>query len=428
MRNVFHVLTVVLCFLLTACGEDRTHEYEELTQHNHWIYDVMCDKYLWADNITDEPAWKKFFGDADTFLGVVTAYGDDDDWSYVLCDTVESDPHSRGYYNHGECYGFDFVLMTDPTGQTSKQYVRVKTVYPGSPAEECGLSRGDFISFYDGYKLSSSNISNLCSGQGCVLTVCHLGYDLSEQAFVWEDTVSLVMGAARHVDDLAFPVTDVKDTLGMKVAYMMCNHLSPDKLTSGDNVYMSQLDEIMGGFREAGISELILDMRLCNDGTLDMARRLASYVVDQTCRDGVFAKTMWNSYNSDLDSVYYYDSSVGSLGLGRVYVIVSGYTQGAAEWFINSLRKSQGEENVILVGQTTAGQNVMTDSFRSDVYGLTLCPAVAYVADADGEYDYSAGFTPSDDNAVNEYDYVQLYPYGDARETLLSRAFYLIAH
>jgi hypothetical protein len=44
-----HILIICGVFMAISCGEDRTYEYEEKTQHNKWMHDMMLEHYLWAD-------------------------------------------------------------------------------------------------------------------------------------------------------------------------------------------------------------------------------------------------------------------------------------------------------------------------------------------------------------------------------------------
>ena len=37
--------------LLISCGEDRSHEYYELTSGNRWIDEVLEKYYLWNDSL-----------------------------------------------------------------------------------------------------------------------------------------------------------------------------------------------------------------------------------------------------------------------------------------------------------------------------------------------------------------------------------------
>ena len=50
-------------------------------------------------------------------------------------------------------------------------------------------------------------------------------------------------------------------------------------------------------------------------------------------------------------------------------------------------------------------------------YYFTIYPAVAYVCNAEGECDYQSGITP--DDVLDDFNYVQLFPYGDPREVLV---------
>ena len=53
--------------LLLSCGEDRTHEYLEMTEENQWTYSTMKDVYLWAAEM-NAPDRKSFFGTTSKFF------------------------------------------------------------------------------------------------------------------------------------------------------------------------------------------------------------------------------------------------------------------------------------------------------------------------------------------------------------------------
>ena len=49
MNRVISLLleTFILSFIC-SCGEDRTYEYKEKTERNHWIMEIFKNNYLWA--------------------------------------------------------------------------------------------------------------------------------------------------------------------------------------------------------------------------------------------------------------------------------------------------------------------------------------------------------------------------------------------
>ena len=97
-----HICVVCVIMMAISCGEDRTYQYEEKTQHNHWIHELMSDRYLWADTVARmELAWKDYFATPSDFLSKLKSKGGhSDSWSYVEVDTIVSDSHERGYFNH----------------------------------------------------------------------------------------------------------------------------------------------------------------------------------------------------------------------------------------------------------------------------------------------------------------------------------------
>jgi hypothetical protein len=146
---------------LASCGEDRTYEYEEKTSEARWVETAVQEWYLWADSMP-EFGWKDYFAGSESFLKKLTSkIYPADKWSYSEVDSLTKDYHPRGIFDHLKSYGLDVSMITDPTGNTSRQFVRVKTVYPDSPAERCGLQRNDFITHINGQKVSSSNMADL---------------------------------------------------------------------------------------------------------------------------------------------------------------------------------------------------------------------------------------------------------------------------
>ncbi len=399
--NTLHpILLFALCLFL-ACGKDRTYEYEEKTVRCHQMQNLMTEWYLWGDSIKDLD-WQQYFAKPTDFISKLTAQSKaNDKWSYCLIDTVESDPLPCGYFNHVNSYGLDVVLMSDPTGETTKQYARVVTVYANSPAERCGLQRNDFISQIDNNKMAPTVIKNLVNGRSRTLYVSHLGISADEQSFYWTDHDTVTIEKSERV---AVPTVMVSRMLYDDIGYLMLTDLShTDEITAAIRSLMTN-----------NMYDLIIDLRLCNSGTIECVCEVANLIC---ATDGPFLRTFWNTAKSANNQTYSISSQLSTFTSQlSLYFITSGYTQGAAEWLIHGL-KAMSTGSVVVVGKTTAGQNVMLKAIPSDYY-YTIYPVVAYVGDRDGDYDYAKGIDP--DESINELEYAVLYPYGDIRESIIN--------
>lgn len=418
-KILFLLCPVGVLLACCGCAEDRTSQYEEKTSEARWVENTVEEWYLWADSMP-EVGWKDYFYGSEAFLKALTSkIHPADRWSYCEVDSLGKDYHRRGYFDHLDSYGMDVALMTDPTGMTSRQYARVISVYEGSPAERCGLERNDFISYVNGQKVASSNMKSFFSGLARTLVVSKLSYDLDAQMFLWSKTDTVELSRSEYVEDKAFPVDSVYDINGYNVGYLMCSRLVSGAAEQGgaDGVYRMALDNIMDEMKQKSVDAMILDLRLCNYGEMPMVCRLLSYLTGKG-GDAVL-QTLWKDGKESMNETFVFDTSVTkSLGLERVYVITGGYTQGAAEWLIQGLKGALGEDNVLTFGSQTAGQNVWLHPVESADGGVTLHLASAYVADTDGNYDYSDGHAPL--VPIDEFSFAELYPYGDLREVLLA--------
>jgi len=416
-KSYFFLLIV---FLFFSCGEDRTSEYEQKTNRNHWLLNIMKEYYLWPESINEDNLnWKDYFSSTADFLKKITK--DDDTWSWCSIDTIEEDYHQRGYFNHINSYGLDFVIFSDPTRATSRQFARVTNVIKNSPAEKCGLKRGDFIGYIDGVKFSSSVADKLVNGKSHSLVVYKLSINEDATEFIWKSEETIQINKSEYVEDIPIPISRIFSVDDKQVAYLMCNRLTsgPEEKNTDSKEYLTSLDQNIHFLKSYNPTIIILDFRLCNYGNIEMANKLASYMLSPTFSSDIFAKIIYNEKRSNENKIIYYDKDAlaNALGVTDVFCITSEQTQGAAEWVIRALSASLGSDHVYVIGTTTSGQTVITEPIKSD-YCATLYPVVAYVADKNDNYNYFSGIIP--DYEINDVNSVELFPYGDTNEVVLS--------
>lgn len=419
IRNAFFLLTTLV--MLASCGEDRSGEYYALIGENLWIEQVMKEHYLWYDSIP-EVEESDYFTDPEAFLQKLVytkaQNGKGDSYSYI--ETKETSTAARSYLQRTSTYGFDFELMTDPTGASSHTFARILFVLPNSPASEAGLERGDWISAIGKVELTSSNYGYLMEGDNTAFARESLGLnELGELAWTALDTVEVT--AARPVELNPFYVDTVYEVSGQKIAYMMYNEFStgPDN-QAADTEYREQMRQIFARFKSQSPDAFILDLRYNPGGYLSCATDLGSYLAPAADLGKVFCTTAYNDISDPQQVDFLFNTGLSSenLDLDRLYVLTSKFTASASEAVINCLRPYIGTENVVVIGETTEGKNVAMEPYQDERYNYILWPVVAYVLNSEGQANYANGITP--DFTLSERNLVSnLYPLGDTQEYLL---------
>ena len=242
-------------------------------------------------------------------------------------------------------------------------------VYPDSPMARAGLGRGTIINQVDGQWITAGNLnavySKLLAPNGAAtLSVADNqgGFGVSEHKLT-----------AELIYENPVLYHDVLEYGEHKIGYLV--------YASFDAAFDGELLDALQAFKDAGINDLILDLRLNGGGYVMSSRMLASCIAGARCEGQVFQYYRYNDTRMAspemmaAETGQAYDESKGrfyeefiygdyrgadlrgyALNLPRLYVIVSSGTASASEAIDNGLRGIGLE--VVLVGQKTNGKNV----------------------------------------------------------------------
>ena len=418
IRHIFLFLTTL--FILASCGEDRSGEYYALIGENIWIEQIMKEHYLWYDSLSVIKE-EDYFTSPENFLQKIVydraLGGKGDNYSYLEMKTASQDSRSL---QRTSTYGFDFELISDPTGKSSHTFARILFVLPDSPASEAGLHRGDWISAVGKEAVTSSNYGYLMSGGETSFARESLIFDAEgEGQWIAVDTVKV--GASRAVELNPFYLDTVYTVEGKKIAYMVYNEFStgPGNQAS-DTEYRDRMRQIFAGFKSQSPDAFILDLRYNPGGYLSCAGDLGSYLAPASALGKTFCTLLYNDITSPQEETVELNGKLAAenLNLNKLYVLTSSFTASASEAVINCLRPYTGQDNVIVIGETTVGKNVAMQPYEDERYNFILWPVVAYVLNADRQADYADGITP--DFVLSERQLIlPLLPLGDTDEYLL---------
>ena len=420
-RNKFiiPVLSLLLTGALFSCGEDRWEEYREQVELDTWMYDLMAEHYLWYSALPSYDDVNPFLAPSE-FLSEVKASND----RYSFVDSVMDVPLPT--------YGFDYSLVRSQVVDTAYNAL-VTYVIPGSPADEAGIKRGDWIMKVDTFYISRKYEAELLQGtRSRTLVMGKWGEAIlqdSEDETV-ADTLYMViasgdtlnMAAARSVEDVPLHAASVIElNSGEKVGYLMYNSFTAGTADSPEK-YNEQLREWSAQLSGENINKVILDLRYNGGGTMDCVQLLSTILAPSYYLDQPMTVLEYNDKNTQRNTTLTFDTQVlgtgENLDLNTLIVLTSNETSGAPEMLINNLNGKI--QRLIAIGSSTAGQNVATERFVNETHRWAVNPVVCTVYNAE-HVTYESGFQATYSvNATS--DYATFLPFGDPNEALLSVA------
>ncbi len=420
-QSIFSTLFLSLLLLVSACDQDDDPSpglvNEDNAHVNEWIYDNMKFWYLWSNELPANPDKNS---NPDEFFQSLLS--DDDRFSWIQENYQDLLNSLQGISKEA---GFEFVLYKeDDSNNILAQILYVK---PASPAESAGLKRGDAITHFNGQQLNTTNYQDVLKGLGnSTFSITYKPLDIAQETFGAAKTLSLSTVVYTENPNYSSKVIEVNDK---KIGYYVYNFFSPG--TGTTEIYDNEMNEIFAGFKAKGITDLVLDFRFNSGGSEVSANNLASLIVPNA-NNKIFFK---REYNSKVEDEILKDpnagpsllqnklkdkaENIGSQLPGRVYILTGSRTASASELIINGLKPYM---DVFLIGDVTYGKNVGSISIFDEedpknTWGMQ--PIVVKVSNALDQSDYSQGFTPNIENKDNN---LFIYPLGDTREELLSKA------
>jgi len=280
--------------------------------------------------------------------------------------------------------------------------VRIAQVFPESPAAEAGLARGDTVLEVDGQPVPEL----LASGS------FHSSFGPSEVGITVEIAWRTPAGEERRAVMIKSMVkiptvsqVEVLELGGRRVGYLhFRNFVRPSP---------AALDAAFETLLQAGVSDLVLDLRYNGGGLIEVAQHLGALIGGELTEAHVLTRLLHNPANSFRDRDYDFPAPPpAALGLPRIAVIATRASASASELLVMGLRPFIP---VALIGDATYGKPVGQYSF--DFCEKVLVPVTFRYVNALGAGDFYDGIAP-DCAAPDDLDHAL----GDPGESSLAEA------
>ena len=378
-----------------------------LEDERNWVRSYMNEAYLWYAEMPDpDPRLAAFNATpAQSALGAwfdalktpaLTPTGARKDrYSFTLSTAQWNSMVQSGVVGG---YGIEWVVASG----TRPREARVAYVESGSPAAAAGISRGDrllavtvdgsridFVDTAVQAEIDQLNETLFSPRSGTQVTLTLRGSGGLER------DVPLVAGDVRTT-----PVKEARviDSGGDPIGYLLLN----DFIVPAEG----QLRDAIQSFADAGVKDLVLDLRYNGGGYLYIASQLAWMVAPTRSTAGrTFERYVYSDKRQGANTRMQFlgattgqpgssttaGSSLPNLGLARAYVLAGKGTCSASESVINALRGVDVE--VVLLGDTTCGKPY---GFTArDNCGLSYFPVEFQGVNDKGFGDFADGFAPT---------------------------------
>ena len=361
-------------------------------KRNELIYKTMTTTYLWYDRVPTINYQE--YESAESLIKDLR-YSDLDRWSYI---TTEDE--YQEFYEEGSYIGLGFGIK-----RISNDEYAISFVYKDSPTDLAGIIRGDKLLAVNGRTITEIENMNLWDsifgkdevGEAVRLKIGKLTGGIRE---ITLKKARVNINAVLHYE--------IIEQNNDKIGYLVFNTF----IEKAEN----ELTNVFSSFKQAGIQELILDLRYNTGGRIRLANYLAGLISGNLVDGKIFIKNVHNDNYRVWDYEYRFDEPQQALDLNRVTIITSEETCSASETVINGLKPYI---DIVTIGDTTCGKPVGMHGYK--IFDLHISPIEFLTQNALAEGDYFDGIPPvcyADDGLTK--------PFGHTEEDSLFEAlFYL---
>ena len=393
MLNAYKYLLLIPILALTvSCSSDPNDDPDPdpdpgnpaNIKANKWIYEQLNDVYYWYDKMKAEGTINQELSPETYFYNNIWATDYIQGFSYIEPASASTRADESG---HVIDFGIQVIRWT--YGKSTKRNTyQVLYVVPDSPADKAGIRRADMFSHYNGTMIDSLNYGNTFASSTVTLTRCKDGKSNFEKI----DEVTL--SKASYYDT---PVIHEQtyEFNGQKIGYLFYAHFRSAKDTPDD----TDLKDAILRMKEAGIDELILDLRYNGGGYLAISTDLATMLLPaQYNQNNTF---LYQEYNDKVNEkrTILFSSKLNDrrLNLDRLHVIMTDFSASASEVTVHGLRQYM---DVIHYGVKTVGKNVGSYAISGEDKNIPwiIHPISSRLYDSRGKgidnWETFVGFTP----------------------------------
>jgi len=347
-----------------ACSVDGQKQF---------VLDRLYEWYLWNDLLPAGIDIANYASPEALVFEVTTQLGpqDTNDDPIDLFSSVGSLQADAEFFGEGRFEGFGFSWRFADQAQSD---FRITRTFANSPADLGGLVRGQQV-----LTLNARSVADIAANEGInTFFGANDTVAFEVQPLVGNSFTANVSKAVVTIDPVPqWRIIDAGN--GRNVGYL--------ELTTFISTANSALDTVFAAFLNAGVTEVIIDLRYNGGGLVSTAELLGDYLGGFSADGLIFSSTEFNADRaSGNDRTRLFGRLGNSINLSQLVVIATRSTASASELVTNGMMP---HVNVAIVGDRTFGKPV-------GQIGLEFCekilrPTAFKLANADGNGEFFDG-------------------------------------
>ena len=362
MKKIITTLisVVLLLTLPTSCKDDdsvikKNKPDNGINNVTQFVYDGMSLFYLWSKEIVSKKPTTSDTDPEEYFYKILNSKDTDYGWSWITDDVKSLIAGCEG--ESTDAFGFQPLPLLYEVG-SNRVIGFVRYVYPNTPAEKAGFKRGDVITHANGTLLTDKNYGILYGANSkTVFTVLDQNYENPRDVEITPTKIS--------TDPvLYYNIYEGEEFEDHKVGYLFYTNFTEN--------FNESLYRVFSEFKNAEITDLVLDLRYNPGGGISAATYLASLIapIDDVKKKSVLSIMSYNDYvNAEFDrqkwerkdnlgdynSVKYSNPIDANVNKGdlKLYIITTSSSASASELLTFCLKSYMQVEQI---GEKTSGK------------------------------------------------------------------------
>jgi carboxyl-terminal processing protease len=436
MRNATSVL-VIAAMLLSACGggggsggsgggtvvlptptPTPTATTCGLAQRQAFALSTLQEWYLFPTDLATNvnPASFTTVDDyIDALVAPARASGKDKFFTFITSIAEEN-----AFFASGSSAGFGVRLAFD----ASARRVFIAEAFEGAPAFGAGIDRGDEITAIGDTATNLRNVTDIIAAEGTAGVTNALGPSTAGVT----RTLRVVGPSGTRTLTVAkadFNLTPISSRYGARIITDGSKQIGYLNLRTFISSADQPLREAFLSFRNAGVTEFIIDVRYNGGGLVSTAELIGDLLGRDRSTNQIWSRTDFRASKSNNNDIDFFNPGPNSVAPVKIAFIGTGGTASASELIINSSIPYLGN-NMALIGGNTFGKPVGQIAIDRAACDDRIRVVAFATGNSLGQSDYFNGLASKVPNTCRAADDIS-FPLGDPREASVRTAIDFLA-